>query len=121
VCSSDLTPNFFGSNYDSAPNAERKPTQKGVDLRASYNLDLGGNHYQLFVKVYNMFDTLNERFVFDDTGTAAYTYANKSVDEPESFRDHYGEEGVHTYDEWNSRPHYYRAPREIRFGVSVDF
>ncbi len=115
------TPQLFGSNYDTRPNSDRKPTQKGIDLRASYNFNLVGYSYQAFVKVYNLFDNLNERFVFNDTGRASYTYANRSVDEPESFVKHYGEEGVHTYDEYNVRPQYYRAPREIRFGVSVDF
>ncbi len=115
------TPEFFGSNYDSESNSDRKPTQKGIDIRASYNLDLGGYQYQLFVKVYNLFDTLNERYVYDDTGRASYTYANQSVDEPESFKKHYGEAGVHTYDEYNIRPQYYRSPREVRVGISVDF
>ncbi|KAA3609872.1 MAG: TonB-dependent receptor [Calditrichaeota bacterium] len=114
-------PEFFESNYDAVSNSDRKPTLKGVDLRASYNFTLAGYQYQFFVKAYNLFDTLNERFVFDDTGTAKYTYANKSIDEPESFKKHYGEEGVHTNDEYNVRPHYYRSPREIRIGLSVDF
>jgi hypothetical protein len=114
-------PDFFDTNYDAFSNSDRKPTQKGVDLRVSYDFAIADYNYQLFLKVYNLFDTLNERYVFDDTGRSSYTFAYKSVQEPESFRKHYGEPGVHTYDEYNIRPAYYRAPREVRFGVSVNF
>ena len=102
-------------------NSDRKPTQKTVDLRAGYRFFTSTINYELFVKIYNLFDTLNERYVFNDTGRATYTYYNRVVNEPESFKKHYGEPGVHSYDEYNKRPNYYRSPREIRFGLAVHF
>jgi len=114
-------PDVFDSNYDAVSNSDRKPTQKGVDLRLSYNFQISEYEYQLFLKVYNLFDTLNGRYVYDDTGSPDYTFAYRGVNEPDSFKKHYGEPGVHTYDEYNVRPDYYRSPREVRFGVSVNF
>ncbi len=114
------SPQIFDSNYDTQPNSTRKPTQKDVDLRLSYRFAFWKSHLQLFLKVYNLFDTLNERYVFNDTGRATYTFANRSVGEPDSFKKHYGEEGVHTYDEYNVRPHYYSTPRQVRLGFSIE-
>jgi len=114
------TPTLFETNYDAEPNQDRKPWQKNLDVKISYRFPLGKFHFMIFAKVYNLFDTLNERYVFDDTGRATYTFANRSINEPQRFKNHYGEPGVHTYDEYNVRPHYYRAPREIRVGLSIE-
>ena len=116
-----LTPEIAFTNYDAEVNSSRKPLQKTVDLRASYRFGLGSFYYQVFVKIYNLFDSLNERYVFDDTGRATYTFANRGTEETDKFKSHYGEPGVHTYDEYNIRPQYYRAPREVRIGFSVEF
>jgi len=115
------SPQIAFTTYVTEENSDRKPTQKTVDLRAGYRFYTSAVNYEIFIKIYNLFDTLNERYVFDDTGRATYTYANRIVNEPESFIKHYGEPGVHSYDEYNIRPNYYRSPREIRFGLSVQF
>ncbi|MCD4692672.1 MAG: hypothetical protein K8R79_07155, partial [Calditrichales bacterium] len=114
------TPYIPSSNYDSKPNSTRKPTQKSVDVKISYRFKFFKMYYQVFVKAYNLFDSLNERYVYNDTGKASYTFADRSIDEPEGFIKHYGEPGVHTYDEYINRPHYYRSPRQIRIGLSVE-
>ncbi len=114
------TPRLFETNYDAEPNQDRKPWQKNLDAKVSYRFPVGKFKFMLFAKIYNLFDTLNERYVFDDTGRATYTFATRSIDEPERFKKHYGEPGVHTYDEYNIRPNYYRAPREIRLGLSIE-
>ena len=36
-------------------------------------------------------------------------------------RHHYGESGVHTWEEYQIRPYYYSAPRSVQVGLSVDF
>lgn len=115
------TAQLTNTNYDSDPNSSNKPLQKGVDFRISYRFEFAGMYPQVFVKVYNLFDNLNERYVFDDTGRAEYTFANRGINEPDSFKKHYGEPGVHTYDEYNVRPHYYGSPRNVRIGVSIEF
>ncbi len=115
------TPYIPTSNYDSKPNSDRKPVQKTVDLQAGYRFAFSNVHYRFFVKVYNLFDALNERYVFNDTGRASYTFANRSASETEAFTKHYGEPGVHTYNEYNIRPDYYRSPRQVRVGLSLEF
>ena len=73
-----------------------------------------------FLKVYNLFDIKNERFVYDDTGRATYTLdANRS-----------GAEAANKLSEKNpliksatdylSRPQYYSAPREVRLGLMFE-
>jgi outer membrane receptor protein involved in Fe transport len=60
------TPDVAQSLYDADVNSDRKPTNKTVDMRASYRFPLGGVTWEVFLKVYNLFDTLNERYVFND-------------------------------------------------------
>jgi outer membrane receptor protein involved in Fe transport len=115
------TPDVAQSLYDADVNSDRKPTTSNVDLRASYRFTIGRITYEVFAKVYNLFDTLNERYVFDDTGRASYTFANRGIQETDKLKSRYGQPGVHTWDEYNIRPQYYRAPRELRLGFSVEF
>ncbi len=115
------TPNIPEANYVPQPNSGRKPWQWKIDLRFHKNLKLGQYNYIIYVKVYNLLDRRNERYVFNDTGRAGYTYVNRSTQETEGFKVHYGEPGVHTWAEYQNRPHYYTAPRSISAGVSIEF
>ncbi|WP_456443859.1 TonB-dependent receptor [Caldithrix abyssi] len=108
-------------NYDIKPNSDRKPLQRYVDIQSSYRFTVGGYHVTFFTKIYNLFDTLNERYVYDDTGRATYTFANRSQEETDTLIKHYGEPGVHEWTDYINRPHYYTAPREVRLGVTVEF
>ena len=74
-----------------------------------------------FMKIYNLLDRRNERYVFNDTGRAGYTYVYQSTQETQGFKNHYGESGVHEWSEYQIRPHYYTSPRSINIGFSVDF
>jgi len=73
------TPYLVETNYDSEPNSDSKPIQSSVDARLSYQFSIAKSTVQLFLKVYNLFDSLSERYVFDDTGRAGYTYATRSL------------------------------------------
>ncbi len=115
------TPNIPFANYIPNPNSARKPWQNNVNVRVHKNLDLGRINVILFMKIYNLFDTRSERYVFNDTGRAGYTFVNRSSQETEAFKDHYGEPGVHTWEEYQIRPYYYSSPRSILGGISVDF
>jgi len=33
---------------------------------------------------------------------------------------HYGEPGIHTWNEYMNRPYYYTAPRSVSIGLTVD-
>lgn len=115
------TPNIPFANYVPTANSGNKPWQKNLDLRVFKNVRLRHFDFVLFAKVFNVFDARNERFVFDDTGRAGYTFVNRSLEETQAFTQHYGEPGVHTWSEYQVRPNYYSAPRSAQAGVAVEF
>ena len=82
---------------------------------------MGKFNYVFYAKIYNLLDRRNERYVFNDTGRAGYTYVFQSTQETKGFKDHYGETGVHTWSEYQNRPQYYTSPRSINIGFSLDF
>ncbi len=76
----------------------------------------------VWANVVNVLDKLNERFVFNDTGRATYSLAEQ--------RGQYasweqalelGLPGIHSPDEYQSRPQYYSRPREVRVGAALTF
>ncbi|MBW7888457.1 MAG: TonB-dependent receptor [Bacteroidetes bacterium] len=101
-------------------NAGRKPLQWTVDLSAEKEFSLGSQVLTIFLRVYNLFDRLNELNVFDDTGRSTYTLADKRgegavIDQHESVN------GVHPMSDYYNNPTLYSAPREVRVGVSLGF
>ncbi|MBH11096.1 MAG: TonB-dependent receptor [Candidatus Marinimicrobia bacterium] len=114
------TPNIPFAGYVPLPNSSRKPIQRNIDMRIYKLVSLAGFNFELFLKVYNVLDTRNERYVFTDTGRAEYTFVNRSQEETEGFKNHYGEPGVHTWDEYNTRPDYFGPPRLITIGWSIN-
>lgn len=115
------TPNIPNANYVPESNSDRKPWQKNVNARLHKNFNIGKYQIVAFIKAYNLFDTRNERYVFNDTGRAGYTYVYRSSQETEALTKHYGEAGVHTWTEYYTRPNYYSSPREIQLGISLEF
>ena len=69
--------------------------------------------FLFLLKVFNLFDTLNEIEVFGDTGRAGYTL--------ELTRNQQAPRGVNTLEEYFTRPDYYSAPRQIVIGASISF
>lgn len=108
------TPSFQGFRVDK-PNSDRKPTYFNVDLNAHKDVEVMGLHLNVFAKVYNLFDTMNERFVFNDTGRATYSLI------PTYTPDYGNQAGRHSLADWLNRPNYFSAPRQFRVGVSVAF
>lgn len=102
-------------------NAARKPEQINVDLFADYQITLFDLGMNFFVKVYNVFDRLNELNVFEDTGRSSYTLAPKRG-EGAVIDQNYGKvPGVHSMEDYYNNPSNYSAPREIRVGYSLNF
>jgi hypothetical protein len=102
-------------------NSGRKPSQTRVDLLADKTFTFSGFSVTAFLKVYNVFDTLNERLVYNDTGRSTYTlYANSGTAKETN---ELAEEipGVHPASEYFQRPHYYTAPRQILVGATFEF
>jgi outer membrane receptor protein involved in Fe transport len=114
------TPNIPFAGYVPLPNSDRKPFQQSLDMRLFKNFSLSNIGFELFLKVYNVLDQRNERYIFNDTGRSEYTFINRSLQETEGFKAHYGESGVHTWDEYFTRPDYFSPPRLITLGLSVN-
>lgn len=115
------TPQISGNQIYLRTNSGRRPTQATVDLLAEKVLSLFGFDFTFFLKIFNLFDTLNERYVYNDTGRATYTLvANQSV---ALAADKLAEtvKGLHSATEYFNQPTYYQPPREVRFGASFEF
>ena len=76
--------------------------------------------YKLSVIFGFRINTINEKYVYNDTGRSGYTFINRSSQETETLTKHYGEVGVHTWEEYHIRPDYYSTPREIQIGFSIE-
>lgn len=114
-------PLLFDKQVYLRPNSGRKPSQARVDLLAEKTFDIQGYNVTMFLKVFNLFDTLIENVVYSSTGRSTYTLdesleAAKSTDELAA-----RVPGVKTTAEYFNQPQFYRAPREVRIGLSLDF
>lgn len=88
-------------------NSRRKPLIFNVDVEAYKTLLIGKNEIQLFLRIFNVFDSLNPTTVFGDTGEPDYTLQ---------------EEQVFSYDDgWFTYPNYYSQPRSIYLGTKIKF
>jgi len=94
-------------------NSETRPTFFNVDLYVTKYFELFGNQVSVFLKVYNLFDTLNEVNVFTDTGRSGYTL--------ELTRNQTPPRGVNTLAEFFTRPDFYSSPRQIIIGADFSF
>ena len=96
-------------------NSRTKPTFWNVDMRLFKDLMFMSKKWSLFVRVFNLFDTLNEINVYDDTGRAGFTTdleRNRALNPVQN---------VNTIDEWYLDITHYSEPRRIEFGVMFDF
>ncbi|MDX1430192.1 MAG: TonB-dependent receptor, partial [Rhodothermales bacterium] len=114
------TPNLIDQNLDQLPNNGRKPTQFDVDAHLSKQFNFDRFGVRLFAKVFNVFDRLNERFVFDETGTARYSL-NERLNVHAPWTSQYGQPGIHTLEEWDTRPTWYSRPRSVKIGATLSF
>ena len=94
-------------------NSDNKPVYYDVDLYITKYLEITGQQFSVFVKIYNLFDTLNEVNVFGDTGRAGDTL--------ELTRNQTAPRGVNTTEEYFTRPDFYSAPRQIVIGADFSF
>jgi len=114
------TPSIPNANFIPKPNSGRKPVQKNIDAKLETRINLAGYRVALFARVYNLFDIRNERYVFDDTGSAKYTFEYRSSQESEQLIANYGMPGIHTWEDYVTRPNYYSSPRSFKVGLSLD-
>ncbi len=97
-------------------NSERKPNFVNVDLRTFYDFKLTRNQRaSLFLRVFNLLDTLNELNVFDDTGSANFT-----VDEQNAIDTGFPNL-INTKSQFFTNQTFYSEPRRVEVGMSVHF
>jgi len=97
-------------------NDEVKPSSFNTDVRAFYNYELPYGSMSFFARIYNLFDTLNEYGVFDDTGRTATT-----IDQYTAEQSNQNTFGINTIKEKFTNPQNYSEPRRIEFGLSYNF
>ena len=114
------TPLLLDQQFDQIPNNARKPSQLNVDAHIYKEFRFNKVGFRAFVKVFNLLDRLNERFVFNDTGRATYSLGDRRGVHA-AWEPFYDLVGVKDLDLYNTRPHYYSAPREVSIGASINF
>ncbi|MBN1782949.1 carboxypeptidase-like regulatory domain-containing protein [bacterium] len=94
-------------------NSQRKPSAYNVDLRAYKDFKIRYGTLTLFCRILNVFDTLNEINVYDDTGRAGFTtyQLDAAKSNPSQF--------INSLDQWYNNATHYSEPRRIEVGVSM--
>lgn len=100
-----------------ATNSETKPSLLNVDLRLYKDFTLTKTaKLSLFARVFNLFDTLNQVNVFDDTGKADFT-----TDRNRTISTIGPSTAVNLVDEWYTNPTNFSEPRRIEVGTTLGF
>lgn len=94
-------------------NSDNRPMFFNVDFYLTKYFKLIGQEFSVFLKIFNLFDRLNELNVFTDTGSAGTTLELTRAQEPPR--------GANTLTEFFTRPDFYSSPRQILFGASFSF
>jgi hypothetical protein len=96
-------------------NSAKKPADWNVDMRLFKAFNIIQRKITFFLRVLNLFDTLNEVNVYDDTGRAGFTTDLEREKQLNT------SEYVNTLDEWYLDITHYSEPRRIEFGMMLDF
>lgn len=115
------TPTLIDTKIPLRTNSERKPTLYKLDFMADKTLNLFGYNVTFSLKVYNLLDIKNELYVYSTTGRATYDLNQLLVTAQATNELAKIVPGLHSADEYFKNPTYYSAPREVRFGMSVNF
>ncbi len=103
-------------------NTGRKPFTTTIDLLAQQEFNYSSLAITVFLKVFNLFDALNELVVYDDTGRSTYTLApNRGEGKSTQQQFESGTDGVRSIYEYFSNPGLYSSPRSVMVGLSVGF
>lgn len=94
-------------------NSDNRPAFFNVDFYITKVFQLAGFPFSIYMKIFNLFDNLNEVNVFGDTGRAGDTI--------ELTRNQTAPRGVNTVKEYFTRPDFYSSPRQIVLGADFSF
>ncbi len=109
----------LGANANLAftDNSRRKPIDMTFDLRAFKAVRFGGLRVAFQLSVFNLFDRMNEYDVYGDTGRATTSSTHRQVEQAEKN----GALENNTAEEYLAQPGRFSPPREIHFGIQIDF
>jgi len=96
-------------------NSQLKPSNYNVDLKAYKDFRLGPASLSVFLRIFNLFDTLNEVNVYDDTGRAGTTIDKQRAESTNPY------ELINTVDDWYTNATHYSEPRRIELGLTYTF
>jgi outer membrane receptor protein involved in Fe transport len=114
------SPQLYEQQIYLRTNSGRKPLQTNVDLLIDKSFILYSTTLTIFLKVYNLFDTKNESFVYDDTGRATYSLEETKGGPQATNAISEKYPAIKSATEYFNRPNYYSAPREVRFGLTLE-
>jgi outer membrane receptor protein involved in Fe transport len=108
----DLTNPSTGTTI--VTNSLIKPSTFNCDLRAFYELKLNPLKLVFFTRIFNLFDTRNQKGVYASTGRADYDWINEM--QARSVKLY-----VNTVDQWFTDGTKYSEPRRVEFGINLEF
>ena len=114
------SPLILDQNVDLPTRSGRKPSKLKLDVHLFKEFEVARMRLRIFAKVFNLLDRLDENFVFNDTGRATYSLSQQR-NLHATWIPNYGMPGVHTLEEYDTRPHWYTSPRQVRVGVTLSF
>jgi outer membrane receptor for ferrienterochelin and colicin len=96
-------------------NSRTKPTFWNVDSRLYKDFNFFNTRFTFFLRVFNLFDRLNQLNVYDDSGRADYTteLTRARANNPTMY--------FNTLQEWFNNVSYYSEPRRIELGFMFNF
>jgi outer membrane receptor protein involved in Fe transport len=115
------SPQLYEQEIYLRTNSGRKPIKTNVDLLIDKSFMLYSTTLTIFLKVYNLFDTKNESFVYDDTGRATYSLEETKGGPQATNAISEVYPGIKSATEYFNRPNYYSAPREVRVGLTLEY
>ncbi|MCH8327146.1 MAG: TonB-dependent receptor [Candidatus Marinimicrobia bacterium] len=115
------TPTTTEGIRNAEENAGRKPVHMTTDFQALKNINMGRYSLQVTLKVYNLFDRLNERFVFDDTGRSTYSLRPTFAGDPAEIYPELVGSGIYSIEERLYTPTFYRPPRQVLMSLGWSF
>lgn len=116
------SPKLYEQQIYLRSNSGRKPFYANADLLCDKSFPIANNtSVTVFLKVFNLFDTQNERFVYNDTGRAIYSLEETKGGPQATNQISQKYPGIKSATEYFNRPNYYSAPREVRIGFTLEF
>ncbi len=96
-------------------NSGTKPTFWNLDMRLYKDFDIFNTKLTFFLRVFNLFDRLNQLDVYNDSGRADYTtdLTRAQANNPAMY--------FNTLEDWYNNSSYYSEPRRLELGFMFNF